>query len=57
LLAMLLGLMFCGLMPMGCDLFVKWWCGARVFSVFFGMLKFWHPKIWAHRYFGDSPVF
>jgi hypothetical protein len=42
---------------MGCDLFVKWWCGARVFSVFFGMLKFWHPKIWAHRYFGDSPVF
>jgi hypothetical protein len=30
---------------------------SRVFSVFFGMLKFWHPKILARRYFGDSPVF
>jgi hypothetical protein len=25
-----------------------------VFSVFFGMSKFWHSKILAHRYFGDT---
>ena len=27
------------------------------FWVFFGMLKFWHPKILARQYFGDTLVF
>jgi hypothetical protein len=29
----------------------------RVFSMFFGMLKFWYPKILACRYSGDTLVF